>query len=141
MARYRLHAEAPDEKLCFDYTHYLSASCKKRWSFIDAIYGVMPIFGIVTKRPSAHTQTRQERFKALALQVLSTQVNDETNIIRLIALARRQGIGRIDIRLPYALENEQLGAIRREYGESLSLRQHDERLSIHLSGASEQPAA
>ena len=141
MARYQLQAETQSEKLCFDYTHYLSASCKKRWSFIDAIYGVMPIFGIVTKRPSAHSQSHQERLKTLALQVLSTQVNDETNIIRLITLAQQQGISRFDIRLPYALENPQLNTIRHEFGELLKLRQNDERLSVCLAGITEKPAA
>lgn len=94
------------EAFCFDYTDYLSASCKKRWSFIDAIYGVIPIFGMVTRKTAASSQTDQEKLKALALQVLSTQVNDETNIIRLITLAGQQGLTRFDIQLPYALEGK-----------------------------------
>ncbi|XBS68192.1 hypothetical protein ABK905_15350 [Acerihabitans sp. KWT182] len=141
MAKHLLGAGVQGEQLCFDYTHFLSASCKKRWTFIDAIYGVMPIFGIVTKTPSARANNRQEQFKALALQVLSTQVNDETNIIRLIALAERQGILRFDIRLPYALEKAQLAAIQQEFGEHLSLHQHDERLAIRLTSVTEAPAA
>ncbi|TCL02531.1 MULTISPECIES: hypothetical protein [Sodalis] len=141
MAKYQLDAGVQGESFCFDYTHYLSASCKKRWSFIDAIYGVMPIFGIVTKTPPVHSHTHQEQLKALALQVLSTQVNDETNIIRLIALAEQQGIFRFEIRLPYALEKGQLGAIQHEFGDHLSLQQHDERLSIQLTTIPEIPAA
>ncbi len=141
MAKHQLMAGAQGEGLCFDYTQFLSASCKKRWSFIDAIYGVIPIFGIVTKTPSVQSQTRQERLKALALQVLSTQVNDETNIIRLIALAEQQGILRFDIRLPYALETDQLSAIQHEFGEHLYLRQQDECLSIRLPSLLEKPAA
>lgn len=141
MADYQLGADAQTERLCFDYTSYLSASCKKRWSFIDAIYGVMPIFGIVTKTPSSHAQTRQEQLASLALQVLSTQVNDETNIIRLIALAKQQGIPCFDIRLPYALEKGQLGAIELEFGEHLQLCQQDERLLVQLTGLTEKPAA
>jgi len=141
MAKYQLRAGVQSENLCFDYTHFLSASCKKRWSFIDAIYGVMPIFGIVTKTLSAHPQTHQEQLKNLALQVLSTQVNDETNIIRLIILAEQQGICRFDIRLPYALEKNQLGAIQHEFGDHLYLHQQDERLSIQLTPLQEKPAA
>ncbi|WP_410015159.1 hypothetical protein [Sodalis sp. C49] len=141
MANHLRATAGQGEKLCFDYTNYLSASCKKRWSFIDAIYGVMPIFGIVTKTPQKHVQTRQEQLKALALQVLSTQVNDETNVIRLIALAQQQGIGRFDIKLPYSLDRAQLGAIQQEFGEQLLLNQHDERLSVVLPLVSENPAA
>lgn len=121
------------ETFCFDYTDYLSASCKKRWSFIDAIYGVIPIFGMVTRKATASSQTDQEKLKALALQVLSTQVNDETNIIRLITLAGQQGLTRFDIQLPYALEGEQLAQIRQEVGPPLQLTQQDERLLIRLS--------
>jgi len=141
MADYQLRADAQTERLCFDYTSYLSASCKKRWSFIDAIYGVMPIFGIVTKTPPSNAHTRQEQLEALALQVLSTQVNDETNIIRLIALAEQEGLPSFDIRLPYALEASQLGAIEHEFGEHLQLRQQDERLLVRLTGLTEKPAA
>ncbi|MGL9723148.1 hypothetical protein [Sodalis sp. (in: enterobacteria)] len=120
------------ETFCFDYTDYLSASCKKRWSFIDAIYGVIPIFGMVTRKAAASSQTDQGKLKALALQVLSTQVNDETNIIRLITLAGQQGLTRFDIQLPYALEGEQLAQIRQEVGPPLQLTQQDERLLIRL---------
>lgn len=141
MANHLLATAGQGEKLCFDYTNYLSASCKKRWSFIDAIYGVMPIFGIVTKSPQRSVNTRQELLKALALQVLSTQVNDETNVIRLIALAHQQGIGQFDITLPYSLDSAQLGVIQREFGERLLLNQHDERLSVELPLSSENTAA
>ncbi|WP_213989523.1 hypothetical protein [Sodalis sp. dw_96] len=142
MAKHQLDTGVQSENLCFDYTHFLSASCKKRWSFIDAIYGVMPIFGIVTKTPPVDpAQTHHEQLKTLALQVLSTQVNDETNIIRLIALAEQQGIHQFDIRLPYALERAQLSAIQHEFGDHLFLHQQDERLSIRLAPITEKPAA
>ncbi|BAE74765.1 hypothetical protein SGGMMB4_03351 [Sodalis glossinidius str. 'morsitans'] len=126
------------EAFCFDYTDYLSASCKKRWSFIDAIYGVIPIFGMVTRKAAA-SETDQEKLKALALQVLSTQVNDETNIIRLITLAGQQGLTRFDIKLPYALEGEQLTHICQEVGQPLQLTQQDERLLILLPDHSTAP--
>ena len=133
MTKHLLATADQKERLCFDYTHYLSASCKKRWSFLDAIYGVMPIFGIVIKTPSAGGQTHQEQLKALALQVLSTQVNDETNIIRLIGLARQQGIDQFDIQLPYALESHQLSAIEHEFGTPLGLIQREDRLSVSFA--------
>ena len=78
---------ARSEKICFDYMDFLSASCRKHWRFVDAIYGVMPIFGMVLKSRVTTSQTRKEQLKELALQVVSTQVSDETNIVRLIDLA------------------------------------------------------
>ncbi|MFZ1872634.1 MAG: hypothetical protein WAU54_07640, partial [Chania sp.] len=72
---------ARSERVCFDYMDFLSTSCKKQWRFIDAIYGVMPIFGMVLKSGAAGSQTRNEQLKALALQVVSTQLSDEINII------------------------------------------------------------
>ncbi|WP_113626071.1 hypothetical protein [Pectobacterium peruviense] len=120
------------EPLCLDYTDYLAALCKKRWRFVDAMYGVMPIFGMVTKMASARQSTPKDRLKVLALQVLSTQVSDETNIIRLITLARQQGLSAFDIQLPYSLTNEQLNAISNECDEALDLTLRDERLSVRF---------
>ncbi|KML67096.1 hypothetical protein [Pectobacterium peruviense] len=120
------------EPLCLDYTDYLAALCKKRWRFVDAMYGVMPIFGMVIKMASARQSTPKDRLKVLALQVLSTQVSDETNIIRLITLARQQGLSAFDIQLPYSLTNEQLNAISNECDETLDLTLRDERLSVRF---------
>lgn len=104
---------ARSEKICFDYMDFLSASCRKHWRFVDAIYGVMPIFGMVLKSRVTTSQTRKEQLKELALQVVSTQVSDETNIVRLIDLAQQQGLTVFDIQLPYALETQQLAAIQK----------------------------
>ncbi len=141
MTKHMLAAAGENEKLSFDYTHYLLASCKKRWSFIDAIYGVMPFFGIVTKTLPHENQSHQDQLKTLALQVLSTQVNDETNIMRLIALAQRQSIYQFDIQLPYSLDPAQLAAIEQEFGVNLQLTQQNECLSVLLVPFSETPAA
>jgi len=105
--------QAHYERVCFDYIDFLSASCKKQWCFIDAIYGVMPIFGMVLKSAASSSQTRSEQLKALALQVVSTQLSDEVNIIRLIDLAQQQQLSVFDIQLPYALKAEQLAAIEK----------------------------
>ncbi|MFV8797962.1 hypothetical protein ACNSO8_04855 [Yersinia sp. LJYL362] len=126
---------AHSEKVCFDYTEFLAASCKKRWSFIDAIYGVMPIFGMVVKSKTELEKTPQERLTALALQVLSTQLSDETNIIRLIRLAELQGITELDIQLPYPLETVQLGEIKQKFPLSMRLSQQGECLSVDISAA------
>lgn len=121
---------AHGEKVCFDYTEFLAASCKKRWGFIDAIYGVMPIFGMVVKSQTELERTPQERLTALALQVLSTQLSDETNIIRLIRLAEQQGITELDIQLPYPLEAVQLDEIKQKFPLSMKISQQGECLSV-----------
>lgn len=123
---------ARSEKICFDYMDFLSASCKKHWRFVDAIYGVMPFFGMVLKSQASASQTRKEQLKALALQVVSTQVSDETNIVRLIDLAQQQGLAVFDIKLPYALDKQQLAAIQQECVEGVIISQVGERMSISL---------
>jgi len=121
-----------DCHICLNYIDFLAASCKKRWSFVDAIYGVMPIFGMVTKNSPDPACPPSERLKALALQIISTQVSDEINIARLITLAEQQHIERFEILLPYPLSDQQLDAIRKEYVKPLSLEQHDDRLTIAM---------
>ncbi|CAI0714828.1 hypothetical protein V2T44_03800 [Serratia ficaria] len=123
---------ARSEKICFDYMDFLSASCRKHWRFVDAIYGVMPIFGMVLKSRVTTSQTRKEQLKELALQVVSTQVSDETNIVRLIDLAQQQGLAVFDIQLPYALDAEQLAAIRKECVEGVEIALVGERMTITL---------
>lgn len=122
------------DRICFNYSDFLSASCKKRWSFVDAIYGVMPIFGMVTRKSSTQRlQASPEQLKELALQIISTQVSDETNIARLITLAEQQLIEQFDIQLPYALLPEQLDAIYHEYRKPLRLTQQGDLLHIAIS--------
>lgn len=123
---------ARSSTICFDYMEFLSASCKKHWRFIDAIYGVMPIFGMVLKSRVTASQTPKEQLKELALQVVSTQVSDETNIIRLINLAQQQRLAGFDIQLPYALDAEQLTAIRNECEEGVTVALVGERMSISI---------
>ncbi|MBH1932000.1 hypothetical protein [Serratia rubidaea] len=130
MSNGHLASVARSETICFDYMEFLSASCKKHWRFVDAIYGVMPIFGMVLKSRTVSTQTRTEQLKELALQVVSTQVSDETNIVRLIDLGQQQGLAVFDILLPYALDKAQLAAIQQECAAKVVLTQVGERLTI-----------
>lgn len=127
-----LASVARSEKICFDYMDFLSTSCKKHWRFVDAIYGVMPFFGMVLKSQACTTQTRKEQLKELALQVVSTQVSDETNIVRLIDLAQQQGLAVFDIKLPYALDQRQLTTIQQECVEGVIISQVGEHMTITL---------
>ncbi len=119
-------------RICFNYIDFLSASCKKRWSFVDAIYGVLPIFGMVTRQSASTPQANNDRLKELALQIISTQVSDEINLARLVTLAEQQQIAQFDILLPYALSDKQLADIHQEYGKPLELSQQDERLTVSI---------
>ncbi|ARU94076.1 hypothetical protein [Tatumella citrea] len=130
----KLASGADNQRICFNYSDYLSASCKKHWSFVDAIYGVLPIFGMVTRKSARNrnSETEAELFKAMALQIISTQVSDEINIARLIALAEQQKIVSFEIQLPYPLSELQLAGIHDEYRKPLTLRQYDDCLNIVL---------
>lgn len=123
------------DRICLNYSDFLSASCKKRWSFVDAIYGVLPIFGMVTRKSAHSLQASEEQLKELALQIISTQVSDEINIARLITLAEQQHIPRFDIQLPYPLSDKQLEAIHEEYAKPVALTQQDDLLCVVLDQA------
>lgn len=119
--------------VCLNYTDFLSASCKKKWRFVDAIFGVIPFFGMITRKPADDISLPSaERLKELALQIISTQVSDEINIARLITLARQQGIEQFDILLPYLLSQQQMDAVHQEYARPLNMEQHDDRLSVSI---------
>lgn len=135
MSDNRLLPDVRSEKASFDYMEYLSASCKKQWSFIDAIYGVLPFFGMVLRSRTSQEKSKQERLKSLALQVVSTQVSDETNIVRLIELAEQQGLYSVDINLPYALTDEQLNTIEKECKHSVQLLQSNDHLRVEIQQA------
>lgn len=132
MSETELAAIGHNDPVCINYIDFLSASCRKRWSFVDAIYGVIPFFGIVTRKTAAAPRAVPENLKDLALQIISTQVSDEINIVRLITLAGQQQIERVEILLPYTLSDAQLATIRQEYGRPLELQQRDDCLYITL---------
>ncbi len=88
---------------------------------------------MVVKSQTELERTPQAQLTALALQVLSTQLNDETNIIRLIKLAKQRGITVLDIQLPYPLEAAQLRTIKQKFPAEMALSQKDECLSVNLS--------
>ncbi|OON41152.1 hypothetical protein BTJ39_04060 [Izhakiella australiensis] len=135
MSDRKLLSSASRDPICINYLDFLAASCKKRWSFVDAIYGVMPIFGMVTKNPTKKAQNRTDDLRELALQVLSTQVSDEINIVRLITLAEQLQIASFDILLPYTLSEQQIDIIRAEYVKPVSMQLRGDNLSIIVAAA------
>ncbi|MGL5603769.1 MAG: hypothetical protein ACRDDP_00665 [Plesiomonas sp.] len=115
----------------FDYTAFLAESCKKKWSFIDAIYSVIPLFGFVLNCQINKDKKTEDRLRDLALQILSTQISDENNIARLIRLAKQQKITHLRVCLPYALNASQLSSIEKECP-SAQLQQQDEFLDVNI---------
>ncbi|OAT41319.1 hypothetical protein M988_1943 [Hafnia paralvei ATCC 29927] len=93
----------------------------------------MPLFGMVTRSQSKSIENLNAQIRQLAMQVLSTQVSDETNIVRLIELVKNQGLQELDIQLPYALEDEQLMTIQAECRNAVSMTQYDERLHVVIT--------
>jgi len=121
-----------NDAISFNYSSLLSASCKKKWRFVDAIYGVLPIFGVVTRKSALNNLETAEYFKELALQIISTQVSDEMNISRLLVLAEQQNIKHFTIQLPYSLSEHQIALIYAEYRKSVSLHQENDYLHVHF---------
>lgn len=99
------------ENVTFNYTTFLSASCKQRMTLFDALKSLVPAFEISWTSTMPSGMTNSEKLQLQALKVLSTSVSDTNNIIRLLRLARTEHIDELTIQLPYAFEDEQLGEI------------------------------
>ncbi|BCL70271.1 conserved hypothetical protein [Vibrio nigripulchritudo MADA3029] len=93
--------------IVFDYTTFLGVVCRRKWTFIEAMQSFAPIFGVVWKDSLNQLQSPQDRIWDQALTSLSAQNSDETNLIRLVKLARAEGIGKITLIMPYELEPDQ----------------------------------
>ncbi|MBC7001652.1 hypothetical protein BIZ37_03690 [Photobacterium sp. BZF1] len=96
------------DNVVFDYTTFLSASCKQRVTLVDALKALIPAFEITWTSSMPHGMTDSEKLQLQALKVLSTNISDTNNLIRLLRLARAEHIDELMIKLPYALEEFQL---------------------------------
>ncbi|WP_122032986.1 transporter [Aliivibrio sp. EL58] len=92
----------------FDYSSFLINSSNQKWTFSQALKSLIPTFGTIWNASVHDSTSTQERLRLEALQVLSSHINDESNIIRLIRLARIEGISDLKIKLPYTLDDEQI---------------------------------
>lgn len=95
----------------FDYSSFLVDSSQQKWTFSQALKSLIPTFGTVWNASVHDATPTKERLRLEALQVLSSHINDESNIIRLIRLARIEGITDLEIKLPYTLDTEQVNYI------------------------------
>ncbi|WP_456295807.1 transporter [Vibrio sp. AK197] len=98
----------------FDYTSFLGASCKKKWTFLEAMSSVAPVFSVAWKDTIQEPQTPEDRLWEQAMQALSPSHSDESNLAVLIAIAKEQGIEELRLVMPYSLEPEQLELLRSE---------------------------
>ncbi|KLV07316.1 hypothetical protein ABT56_06685 [Photobacterium aquae] len=122
-----------DESVVFNYTTFLSASCKKRVTLVDALKTLIPAFEISWSSSMPNGMSGSEKLQLQALKVLSTSVSDTNNIIRLLRLARAEHIDELIIRLPYALDEEQLSEIEtRACTKIIQLDADGEELRAHL---------
>lgn len=115
----------------FDYTSFLGDSCKKRWTFIEIFTSIAPIFSTVWTTQISDSRSPEERLWMNAFSALSVQCSDESNLISLVRLAKKEGIEELQLKMPYALDEEQIAAITEKTLVSISHTDHDE-LTIRL---------
>ncbi len=98
----------------FDYTAFLAASCRKKWTFMEAFSSVAPLFSPTAKDTTQNIQTPEERLWQQAMLALSPGHSDDANLLALVAIAKAQGIDELRLIMPYSLEPEQLECLRRQ---------------------------
>lgn len=96
----------------FDYTSFLGESCSKKWTFLEAIASVAPVFGEAWKETTKQDSDPDSRLWQIALQSLSSRRSDESNLVSLICIARDEHIERLQVIMPYSLEPEQINKIQ-----------------------------
>ncbi|MFA0439151.1 transporter [Vibrio sp. 10N.286.49.C2] len=96
----------------FDYTSFLGASCNKKWTFLEALSSVAPVFGEAWKASTKDSSDVDSRLWDEALKTLSTRQSDELNLIRLIRLARQENIECLKVVMPYPLDDNQIDVIQ-----------------------------
>jgi len=97
--------------IVFDYTTFLGATCRKKWTFLEALQSFAPVFGMVWKESVSDLMTPEDKLWEQALTTLSAQISDEANLVRLVGLARVQGIQRLTLKMPYELDSDQRNTI------------------------------
>ncbi|MDA0147390.1 MULTISPECIES: transporter [Vibrio] len=110
----------------FDYTSFLGASCSKKWTFLEAISSIAPIFGLAWKDGIKSQETAEERLWNQAMKSLSASRSDESNIHTLLKLAKTEGIHEIKLVMPYELEQEQIERLKKRSKVDIQNLQQDE---------------
>ncbi|ELR67878.1 hypothetical protein C942_00186 [Photobacterium marinum] len=122
-----------NSNVVFDYTSFLSASCHHRWTFLDALKALLPAFEVSWTSSLPAGLSESEKLQMQALKVLSTNVSDSSNLIRLLRLARAESIPELVITLPYSLDDEQLEQIEEKAECRITLAEESgEILRVHM---------
>lgn len=122
-----------NDNVVFDYTSFLSASCKHRLTFVEALQTLIPAFEVLWTSSMPSGLTESEKLQMQALKVLSTSISDSNNLIRLLRLARAEHISELVITLPYALDCEQLEQIERKADCRITIASdNDEELIVYM---------
>ena len=95
----------------FDYTTFLGASCSKKWTFLEALTTIAPVFSTVWRDSIKELASPEDRLWQMALKSMSTRKSDESNIVTLLKLAKLEGINELKVVMPYSLEDEQIDYI------------------------------
>ncbi|NLS11358.1 transporter [Vibrio sp. SM6] len=100
----------------FDYAHFLGASCNKRWTFMEALETIAPVFTVIWKSNLVQLATPEERLWENALKTMSLQQSDESNLVTLLQLAQTEGFDELRVAMPYGLDPEQVEYIQSRCG-------------------------
>ena len=116
------------DKACvvFDYTSFLGASCSKKWTFLEALSAIAPVFSVTWKDTIEHSRSPDERLWEQAMKSLSASRSDESNIHTLVTLAKMEGIQELKLVMPYGLEKEQIERLQKRSKVSIENLEQDE---------------
>ncbi|HAS61931.1 MAG TPA: transporter [Vibrio sp.] len=110
----------------FDYTSFLGEAYSKKWTFLEAISTISPVFNTAAKDSIEQSRTPEERLKNKAMRSLSASRSDESNIHTLLELAKTEGIHELRLVMPYELEQEQLERLKERLEVSITNLEQDE---------------
>ncbi|MCJ2377418.1 transporter [Vibrio sp. ZSDZ34] len=96
----------------FDYTSFLGESSSQKWTFVDALSSIAPIFSTVWDEATKDVSDPNARLWDMAMKSLSSRRSDESNLVTLIKIARHENIERVQLMMPYSLEPEQIDVIQ-----------------------------
>ncbi|GAB2658881.1 transporter [Vibrio panuliri] len=110
----------------FDYTSFLGDACSKKWTFLEALSTIAPVFSIAWNDSVQQSWTPEERLMNQAMRSLSASHSDESNIHTLLELAKSEGIHELRVVMPYELEQEQLDRIQQQLQVHITYLEQDE---------------
>lgn len=109
----------------FDYTSFLGASCSKKWTFLEALTTIAPVFSLMWKNSIAELSEPEDRLWDAALKNMSSRRSDESNLVTLLKLAKLEGIDELKVVMPYALEPTQIDFIQQSSDSKIDCAEQD----------------